>query len=172
MPLGLVMLMGRIHLRVWVRGCTWSSVVVDVPTDVRGEVFRSQGSDGSLPCCETSDSWVSCFSTDRATDLQILHVEVRMASRRPDAVRPHGSPGQPSTERVCAPCSSAPRLSCGSPGGGRRDATPCSSTQSRLLCRLSETRDIPNWCPVGAWSTLCVTLEVLIARRLPLWPRG
>ncbi len=33
--------------------------------------------------------------------------------------------GQPSTKPARASCGSAPGLSCGSPWGGRRDATPC-----------------------------------------------
>ena len=44
-----------------------------------------------------------------------------------DLAQPDHTParGQPSTEPVRAPSSSAPGLACGSPQGGRWDATPC-----------------------------------------------
>jgi hypothetical protein len=127
------------------------SVAVDVPTDVDRETLRSRGL-GPVVCLSAPKHLIlGQVFLDRLSDRGRDH----RSSTSGFGWRPVGltqsdhaaAQGQPSTQLVCAPCSSAPGPPRGSPWGGRRDATPCSPTQSRRPCAWPSRRPA---CPARA----------------------
>src|SRR5207248_1673154 len=62
-----------------------------------------------------------------------------------DLAQPDHTParGQPPTEPSRAPSGSAPGLACGSPPGGRRDATPCPPNPAAAVRVAGHPGDLP-----------------------------
>jgi hypothetical protein len=106
--------------RVQIRGRLWSSVAVDVATDVGQEIFVLWLQSAVYPVAEhlipsqvfhdQASQWVS--GDHRSCTLRLVWHPVGLA--QPDHA---AAQGRPSTEPVRASCGSAPRLSCGSPWG-------------------------------------------------------
>jgi hypothetical protein len=119
---------------VHVQGCPWSSVAVDVPTDVDREGLRWRTVAGGLPAAKhlILGQVFHDQAPQRGSGItglarwRLVWNPVGLAQSDHAADQ-----GQPSTEPVHASCGYAPGLPCGSPQGGRRDATPCPPRTSR-----------------------------------------
>jgi hypothetical protein len=132
---------------VWVRGCPWSSVAVDVGTDVDREALRSRARTGGLPAAkhlimgQVFHAQASQrAATHRSCTLGLVWHPVGLV--QPDHA---AAQGRPSTEPVHASCGSAPGLPCGSPWeAGGMPHPPAQAQPQRFLCPA-----IPEACPPG-----------------------
>ena len=85
----------------------------------------------------------SCFSTSdgpATAQESILHAVVVVASRRSGAARPHGISGATLDGTGACVVWLAPGMPCGSPPGGRWDATPRPPSPAQQSLRLASRR--------------------------------
>lgn len=125
------------HRGIRVRGCPWSSVAVDVPIDVGQGSRRSRAPTGCIYGRRAPDagSGVSPPGSSSGGVTDDLHAGAVWHIVDLAPARPHGIPRAALKKADRASSSSARGMPCGSPWGGRGEATPCLTRPSRSIIR-------------------------------------